>query len=533
MKFTVLFFFCLLLYLPLMAAEKYWLSFTDKKEVCFSPADYFSERTIRQRLQQGISLSDSSDFPINSSYRDAVYALADSVTGESRWLNGMAVFASGQQIDAIRKLPFIKEIHKMIARVELAGEEVLASTVEFSFLNTGARTLLKYQTERMQGPLFGQTNIHGKGIRVAVFDTGFPGVNAHPAFEHLRKNKSIIATYDFIRKKEDVSKGHWHGTATLSCIAGMYDTIPMGMATGAEFLLARTEYATREPFAEEEYWLAAAEWADRHGVNIISSSLGYTNPRYFRSDMNGHTSLVSRAATMAALKGILVVNAAGNEAADDWHIIGAPADADSVLAVGGTEPLRDFHIYFSSLGPTYDGRLKPNVCATGRAVVAKENGFTIAEGTSFSAPLVTGFAAAAWQTNRSVSNMELFRLLESSSHLYPYFDYAHGFGIPQASFFTDTNRLNREPTFDFVIINNEFKVVLREAYSYVADEYAMGYKPVRNLYFKIENSKGEMLSYSVLLAEQKEVLHKFTDDFNPGDRITIHFEGYTQSLVPR
>jgi hypothetical protein len=303
----------------------------------------------------------------------------------------------------------------------------------------------------------------------------------------------------------------------------------MGLATGAEYLLARTEKILGEPYSEEENWLAAAEWADRHGVNIISSSLGYTYQRYFNVQMDGKTSLVSRAANMAASKGILVVNAAGNDGQDSWHYIDTPGDADSVLTVGGTDPKTDMHIFFSSFGPSSDGSLKPNVCAVAEAVTAIKKGYAKEDGTSFSAPLVAGFAACAWQSHRQWSNMELFDAIEKSSHLYPYFDYAHGFGIPQANNIL-SEKTPTEPTFDFVIINNEIKIILREKYSNPEAEEQLGYNSRRNFYYKIENKDGVMKKYFVLLADKKEMLHFYAEDFQTGDILTAHFEGYTSSV---
>jgi subtilisin family serine protease len=376
---------------------------------------------------------------------------------------------------------------------------------------------------------FRSHGLTGKGIRIAIFDAGFPGYKTHPAFKHLRDNNQFAGTYDFISKTENVDHGHWHGTATLSCIAGKMDTIDIGLATGAELLLARTEYSVREPFSEEENWIAAVEWADKHGANIISSSLGYTDRRYFNYEMNGKKSLVAMAATIAAQKGMLVVNAAGNEGIDSWHFIDTPADADSVLTIGGTDPYTDYHISFSSFGPTADGRLKPNVSAPAEALVAQTKGYAEVFGTSFSTPLVAGFAACAWQFHRGWNNMELFNSIEHSGHLYPYFDYAHGFGIPQADKIIGP-ATTPEPTFDFVILNDQIKVVLREKYSYQDTENALGFRVKRNFYYKIEDASGAILNYLVLLADQKEMLVMTADQLQNGKTLTIYFEGYTSSL---
>jgi len=518
-------FFLLIFSQTCFSQNKYWITFKDK-QTFFDPYNYFDERTIQQRLAQHVSLNDVTDFPVNENYIESVKKIVDSTSYSSRWLNGIAVYASEEKIEKIKELSCVSSIEEMnmVSHLTMKNEKKSAK------LSNKEISLLKFQTDRMQGKKFKEKKLDGSGIRIALFDAGFPNVDQHPAFEHLRKNNKIIATYDFVSKKDFVYAHHPHGTMTLSCVTGICDSINSGLATGSEFLLARTERVIAETFTEEENWLAAAEWADKHGVNIISSSLGYTNNRYFNTEMNGKKSLVARAANIAASKGILVVSAAGNEGDGPWHFIDTPGDADSVLTIGGTDPHTDNHIYFSSFGPTSDGRLKPNVVSLADAVVASAHGWTEEFGTSFSTPLVAGFAACVWQQHRDWSNMKLFDEIERSSHLYPYFDYAHGYGIPQAGYFTD-EKIIPEPTFDFVIVNNDMKIILREKYSYSSTEAFLGYTPHRNLYYRIDDSKGTVRYYAVVLAEQKEVLHYLMDQFQPGDKITVHFEGFTSSYT--
>jgi serine protease AprX len=508
----------------LFAQNKYWIEFTDKANVTFDPYSYFSQRTIEQRIAMNISLNDSTDYPVNSDYVNSVSAMADSLSWSSRWLNGVAAFVPRENISSIKSLPFVRAVTLMNSTCDLAE-----SNVDYSSLDVDEKKLLKYQTERLGASSFAKAGFDGTGIRIAVFDAGFPGVDKNIFFSKLRNEKKIIATYDFVCKKENVYSHHWHGAATLSCIVGMADTLKIGMATGAEVLLARTERAISETYAEEENWLAAVEWADKNGANIISSSLGYTHHRYFNTEMNGNESLIAKAATIAASKGMLVVNSAGNDGADHWHFIDTPGDADSVLTVGATDPKSDMHIYFSSYGPASDGTLKPNVCATGVVIALKNDKLASVSGTSFSAPLVSGFAACAWQAHRQWTNMELFNEIEKSASLYPYFDYAHGFGVPVADHII-TERGEIEPTFDFVIVNDNIKVVLREKYSYSEEERALGYETRRNFYYKIEDKDGIMKKYFVLLAENKEMMNIFAEDFTPGDVLTVHFEGYTNAL---
>jgi serine protease AprX len=171
------------------------------------------------------------------------------------------------------------------------------------------------QTERMGFSLLRERGYTGKGVRIAVFDAGFPLVDKHPSFEHIVRNNRIVDTYNFVNNSKNVFRSNNHGTHVLSCIAGMLDSIPMGCATDAEFLLAKTENAYVEIRTEEDHWIQSLEWADKMGADIINSSLGYTVQFYFRKDMDGQTSIITRAANTAFSKGILVVNSAGNEGA--------------------------------------------------------------------------------------------------------------------------------------------------------------------------------------------------------------------------
>ena len=518
--------FCFLIFLNYCSAEKYWVSFKDKSGVTFNPSDYFSARTLIQRTEQSIPLSDSTDFPVNEQYLSVVSSYCDSISYSSRWLNGVAVFCNEQVKEIISQLPFVLSLKKMDCHSLLTAKKNEKFELDKFSLN-----LLKYQTSRFGSQKFVEKKLDGTGIRIAIFDAGFPGVDKNEVFQKLRVEKRIISTYDFVAKNENVFAHHWHGAATLSCIVGVVNGVNIGMATGAEVLLARTEKVSSETFSEEENWLAAAEWADKNGANIISSSLGYSDYKYFNSDMNGQVSLISKAANIAARKGILVVNAAGNDGDNRWHFIDTPGDADSALTVGGTDPKTDCHIGFSSYGPTVNGKLKPNVCAPAYVVAADASGLSNVYGTSFSTPLVAGFAACAWQSNRSMTNMQLFHELEKSAHLYPYFDFAHGYGIPQANYFTDSLKKEIEPTFDFVLVNQELKVVLREKFTHFSDEQLLGYEAQRNFFQKIEKKDGEIKRYTVLIAQQKEMLDINLDELSPGDKITIHFEGFTSSYI--
>ena len=440
----------------------YWVLLRDKAGTTFDPYSYFDAKAIERYRMCGADMYDVSNYPLNQNYVSQIDAIAAEEVGQSRWFNAVAVMATEEQIAAIEQLPFVRRTELIATTMQIAQCKELWQTESIEsnnsqFENQNSQPTLADQLIRMQGELFVAKGIDGTGVRIAVFDGGFHAVNTHAAFKHLRDNGRILKTWNFTANKEDVYDNHSHGTMVLSCIAGKVGDKQLGLATGAEFLLAKTE-VDPEPFKEEVWWAQAMEWADKNGADIINSSLGYTKDRHYTWEMDGR-SYVSKAANMAASKGILVCNSAGNSGSDNnWKIIGAPADADSILSVGGIAPsLTTYqHISFSSYGPTADGRMKPNVCNFGYCEVAdskNDTATTFAAGTSFSSPLTAGFCACAWQTMKGKlrNAQQMKRMIEQSGDLYPYYDYALGYGVPQASYFFDESKRIIEPaaTFQF------------------------------------------------------------------------------------
>ncbi|MFW6019126.1 MAG: S8 family serine peptidase [Bacteroidales bacterium] len=518
-KIQTLFLLLLVMISGASAQGKYWVFFTDKDGVSFDPYEYFDQKAIERRIKHDVELYDISDFPVKKAYLEGVKNLADSVSHHSRWFNAVATYADQQTIEKIRHLPYVKKTISFPQNdMQLAEYGDYDTTLSYEH-----SMILKDQTAKHGLDVFQEQGIDGSGIRVAVFDGGFPGVEEIPVFKHIRDDNRIINTYDFAKNKETVYHGSKHGTMVLSNIAGKIDSVNMGMATGAEFLLARTEIK-REPFSEEENWLAAMEWADKHGAQIINSSLGYIYHRYFPEEMDGQHSLVAKAANMAAAKGMLVVNAAGNDGSDEqWKVVGTPADADSVLAVGGVRPNTGYHISFSSYGPTADKRLKPNVSAFGKVIVAGKNGLKQSFGTSFASPLVAGFAACALQTNKELKAMELFKEIEKSGHLYPYFDYAHGYGMPQANYFFDQER-DLGKTFRFE--EKEDKIIVKVDKEILENQ---AYLKRFVLYYNLQKPNGVLDKYHVLSVSQQEVFSIDKSEVADGLKLNVHYMGYTNT----
>lgn len=486
----------------------------DKPQNEFNPYEYFDQKAIERRIKHGLPLYNETDLPLNSNYVSKIGENVISVKGASRWLNVVFVYATSEQIEFLKGLEFVKKLQLMTpAEKSLSSKNVILEP---------AKSLIKKQVNRLGYEYFKNEGIDGAGVRVAVFDAGFPYVNEHEAFDHLRSNNRILKTYDFVAKKEDVYGKSSHGAMCLSNITGISPEGPLGLATGAEFLLARTERGLLEPFSEEENWLMAAEWADKNGADIISSSLGYTKKRYETSEMDGKTSFVAEAARFATRKGMLVVNAAGNEGTGEWKTLGTPADVDSVLTVGGVHPKTDYHAGFSSYGPNANKQLKPNVVAYGLAAVAGKNqSYKMVSGTSFATPLVAGFAACVMQQYPELTNMEVFKLIEKSAHLYPYFDYAHGFGIPQADAILNLKE-PVQPTFKLFKEEGTYTVEVNEM-----PEEKPTFKSDEYMYYHFENNSGYLSKYYVIKVEEKQPLNLFKDEFEPYDVLRIHYRGYT------
>ncbi len=278
----------------------------------------------------------------------------------------------------------------------------------------------------------------GRGIRVAIFDAGFPNLDQIPAFQHLFQEGRYLGGYDFVAGDSTIFGDNSHGTQVASVIAA-HDPEGVGFvggAPGVSVLLARTENALSESRIEEWNWARAAEWADSIGVHIIQSSLGYSTfddpaENYTYADMNGRTAITTQAALMAARKGILVVNSAGNEGASSWRYITAPADADSILAVGAIGPSGQI-APFSSRGPTSDGRIKPEVVALGWGtyVMSPSGQVQQASGTSFSAPLLTSLAACLWQASPNLPAQTLRQAILASADRFTNPDTIYGYGLP-------------------------------------------------------------------------------------------------------
>ncbi len=434
-------FYVVLLLLLSLAVEaqvnRYVVFFRDKSGTPYSvnnPSGYLSQKAIERRAAQGIAVTEN-DLPVNPVYIQSLTAVGADVLYTSRWFNAALVNADISLLGSIASMSQVAAVELVAPDNPTTGGRNRATKEQQSVkeeLTTAQLSMLGI--DRMQADGF-----RGEGISIAIFDSGFSGVNVSVPFTSIfQENRFDQAlSYNYVSPTSSVFNNDDHGTRVFSVIGASIPETFTGGALKANFSLFVTEDVSSEYRIEEYYWLLAAERADSAGVNIINSSLGYntfdlSSMNYAREDMNGQTAVVSRAASLAADKGMLVVTSAGNEGADArWRIITAPADADNVLATGSVNSggLRSGS---SSTGPTSDNRIKPDVMALGVATaVIRGNGQMAANsGTSFSAPLVTALAAGVWQRYPMLKVNELIELIRSTSSQADNPDNLNGYGIP-------------------------------------------------------------------------------------------------------
>ncbi len=416
-----------------------WVFFTDKAEsdrAAIARAELLvSEKSLARRgkVLPADALVDATDVPVNEAYVADVAQRVVSLRHRSKWFNAVSAIVLPHQVADVAALPGVREV-ELMARFRrgpnLRSDESPASPENQQGSLAKPHTLLygpsAPQAERINVPAVHDLGYSGWGVTVAVFDNGFRLLE-HEALAHL----NIIATYDFVDRKVDVKPVNpsygvgAHGINCLSLLAGNSPGNLIGPAFGANFILIRSENDSSETPVEEDYWVAGIEWADSIGVDVTSTSLGYLEydsayVSWTWEDMDGQTTVISRAAAMAAQKGIVVVNSAGNEAKYVRpNTLNAPADADGILTVGSVSS-NGVRSTFSSYGPTVDGRIKPDVMAQGSGVYYASayttTGFeSYQAGTSFSTPQVAGVAALLLEAHPSATPPLIIEALRSTA----------------------------------------------------------------------------------------------------------------------
>lgn len=419
-------------------ATRYLVWLTDKDHNSFElskPEQFLGERALARREKQQIAI-DSLDLPVSSFYLDSIRSLGLAVLNTSKWMNTVTVASNDTLlIDTLTRVSFIDSVIQT-KPVYLSGKEQ----------ETGLGTLPMYteteygnawqQIHMLHGDFLHNQGYRGEGMHIAVMDAGFYKVDDLPAFDSLMQEGRLLGARDFVHDGRNLFKTGYHGMKVLSIIGGLIPGELIGTAPKASYYLFRTEELNTEYTVEEDNWISAAELADSAGVDILNTSLGYsqfydTAQNYTYQDMNGETTRISRAATIASSRGMLVITSAGNEGDDQWKYITAPADAKDILTVGAVDYEGDY-ASFSSVGPTADGRIKPDVVAMGlNTMIQNQDGSVVpGSGTSYSCPVLTGVAACLWQAFPEKTNYQVMDAIRQSASRYASPDSLLGYGIP-------------------------------------------------------------------------------------------------------
>jgi len=423
---------------------RHWVFFRDKgiapgqEQYALDLAqDNLSHRSLQRRARNHVPLSQFGDIAVRADYIHAVVSSGAHVRVVSKWLNAVSVEATTAQMQVISRLACVERVRQFSARAYMDMPRFSHGQLDSAEYGAGYR-----QVEQCRVPELHARGLSGNGVLMCMLDTGFE--TYHNSIENL----DILAKRDFINNDsivefeagEDSASQQYHGTLCLSAAAGQDSGNIIGPAFGATWMLAKTEYVPTETPVEEDNYVAGMEWADSAGVDITSSSLGYID-WYQQSQMDGHTTVVTQAVVEAQRRGILVVTAQGNERGSWWNSVIAPADADSILAIGAVDSLGVLS-GFSSPGPTADGRTKPDCAAQGSdvycAAAYTEDGYFYASGTSLATPIAAGICALVMEANPEWTAQQVRQAVLATASLAntPDNDYGHGLidGVAAADF---------------------------------------------------------------------------------------------------
>lgn len=420
-------------------AYYFYVQFSDKHNTPFSinhPEEFLSERAIARRAGQWIAC-DSSDLPVNPSYVTQIANLGINVHSRSKWMNGVTVLLTdSSRMSLVRVLPFVSQVQYTGKKFTQLPSPAAKSKFHTDSLHYGAAT---GQVNLLNGEALHEQGCTGSGILIGVLDAGFKNVNINHAFDSLRMQNRLVGAMSVIDPAINVYSEDDHGANVLSIMTGNLPGQYLGTAPHASYWLIQTEFVPTEYLVETDFWVRGIEFADSVGVDIINSSLGYSefddsSMNFTYADMNGNVSRASRAAHMASQKGIVVCVSAGNEGTKPWKYISSPADADDILTVGAVTAAGTPST-FSSFGPSSDNRIKPEVCATGTAtaLINPAGSVVYGNGTSFSSPVITGLTACYIQLYKALSNYSVGNLRQNiiqSSSLFEHPDAQLGYGLP-------------------------------------------------------------------------------------------------------
>ncbi len=425
--------------------EDAWVYFNGKPSSATflaNPLTMLTQRSLDRRTAQNIPL-DITDVPVEQSYITQVSAATGiTVMAKSKWLNALHIRGTQANIQALTGLSFVTNV-KFANHSLNPGGKITQNSNKFKAINKNLDAQVTYnyggsqnQIEMLNGHLLHQQNFTGQGKIIAVLDSGFTGVDTAAPFQNLMTNNQILGGYNFPDQNTNYFFRHNHGTNVLSTMGGFADGQLVGTAPSAKYYLFITEDINSENPVEESYWVEGAELADYYGVDVINSSLGYfeyDNPNYSYqySDMIGNKTFASRGANMAFNKGIVVVISAGNSGATSEPHIATPGDAIGALTIGAVNSL-EAYASFSSIGPSFDGRVKPDVCAKGAGTTVASPTGTIytSSGTSFSSPVMAGMVTTFWSAVPNLTAQQVVNFVKQSADNYNAPTNQKGYGIP-------------------------------------------------------------------------------------------------------
>ncbi len=415
---------------------KYRICLTDKAATIYSldrPEQFLSEKAIARRQKQQLAI-DSTDLPVCRKYIDTICRKGVKYVMAGKWENFVTVSCKDPAlIEQIARLPFVRSTEKVWTspkkKESNSKRDSLTENAESTdaYYGTAAR-----QIEINNGHRLHEAGYKGQGMTIAVIDAGFHNADRIPVMKNIR----VLGAKDFVNPRSDIFAESSHGMCVLSCMAMNTPNVMVGTAPEASYWLFRSEDDYSEHLVEQDYWAAAIEFADSVGVDVVNTSLGYyefdDNSKNYRfRDLDGKVALMSRQASHAADKGMVVVCSAGNTGAKSWKKISPPGDADHVLTVGAVNA-EGVLANFSSVGNTADGRIKPDVVAVGSQASTIKTDGTVGklDGTSFASPILCGMVACLWQARPELTAKELIELVRRSGDRADFPDNIYGYGIP-------------------------------------------------------------------------------------------------------
>jgi hypothetical protein len=527
--------YILLLLLLLLAVEvfpagktKYWIFFKDKGEIevkykslskngdIYSLANkYLSEKSIQRRIiRLGKTSLDYSDLPVNEEYINELKKIGIKIENVSRWFNAVTAYLNEEELNEIKKFKFVDKTSEVVVfkcKDKSYNDERNSDIILQKSSSKYNYGLSLFQNQTINVPKVHDLGIEGNGVLVGLMDTGFDW-KRHSSLMNLK----VLREYDFIfrdsitaNESVDVAGQDSHGTLCFSILAGFAPDTLIGPSFKSEFILAKTEDTRSETKIEEDNWVSAAEWMESLGVDVVSSSLGYNEfdnniGNYTYKDMDGNTAIITKAADIAVSKGIVVVISAGNEGSTSWKYITAPADGKNVISVGAVSS-NGSKASFSSIGPTYDGRIKPDVCALGvsvyHAVSGGKNFYSYSSGTSVACPLVAGVASLILSSRPDLTPFQVRDALRNTASNNSSPNNEIGWGIIDAY---------KALTYYGVVFSNEPKIEnfsdKVKVSSYIASSYPIDQNSIK-LYYSTDGK-----SYTSISMNQETKI----DDTNSG-----------------